>query len=134
MPQTGEFDRIISFSFSDIWIFVCSILLTTDAIRFRCFYIIPYTQIFISFLISLYSLNTLFTETNSSWLIYDSIKALENRTYIVFNLSFPSNTILSYFFFFFFIISLYFLISAVIAQILIPNAEYQQEHKLMKQM
>ena len=51
------------------------------------------------------------------------IKALEIRTSIVFNLSFPNNTILSYFFFFFFIIDLYCLIPAVIAQILIPTAE-----------
>ena len=42
---------------------------------------------------------------------------------IVFNLSFPSNTILSCFFYFFFTIHLYFLISAVIAQISIPTAE-----------
>ena len=77
------------------------------------------------FYISLYSLNTLFTETNSSWLIYESIKALEIRNSIVFNfLSFPNNTNLSYFFFFFFfIIDLYFSISAVMAQIFIPTAE-----------
>ena len=49
--------------------------------------------------------------------MYESIKALEIRTSIVFNLSFPSNTILPCFFFFFFIIDLYFLVPAVIAQI-----------------
>ena len=32
---------------------------------------------FILFLISLYSLNALSTETNSSWLVYESIKDLE---------------------------------------------------------
>ena len=48
---------------------------------------------FISSFISLYSLNTLFTETNSPWLIYESIKALEIRTSIVFDLSFPNKTI-----------------------------------------
>ena len=42
---------------------------------------------FISFFISLYSLNTLFTKTNSSWLIYESIKGLEIRTSKVSNLS-----------------------------------------------
>ena len=48
-------------------------------------------------------------------------KALEIRTSIVFNLSFPNNYILSCFFFFFFIIDLYFLIPAVIAKILIST-------------
>ena len=47
----------------------------------------------------------------------------EIRTSIVFNLSFPNNTIVSCFFFFFFIIVLYFLIPSVIAQIFIPTAE-----------
>ena len=51
------------------------------------------------------------------------IKDLEIRTSIVFNLSFTNSTILSCFFFFFFIIDLYFLISAVIAQMFIPTAE-----------
>ena len=59
---------------------------------------------------------------NSSWLIYESIKALENRDSIVFNLSFLNNTILSWFFFFF-IIDSDFLVSAVIAQIFIFTAE-----------
>ena len=45
--------------------------------------------------------------------------ALEIRTSMIFNLSFPNNTILSYVFFFFFIIDLYFLIPAVIAQMFI---------------
>ena len=80
-------------------------------------------MIFFAFFISLYSLNTLFTETNSSWLIYESIKALEIRISIVFNLSFPNNTILSCFFFFFFIIDLHFLVPAIIAQMFIPTAE-----------
>ena len=47
--------------------------------------------------------------------MYESIEALEIRTSIVFTLSFPNNTILSYFLFFFCIIDLYFLIPAVIA-------------------
>ena len=42
---------------------------------------------------------------------------------MLFNLSFPNNTILSCFFFFFFIIVLYFLISTVIAHIFILIAE-----------
>ena len=76
------------------------------------------------FFISLSSLKILFTEKNSSLLIYDSIKALEIITSIVFNLSFPNNTsILQCFFFFFFIIDSHFVITAVIAQMFIPTAE-----------
>ena len=78
---------------------------------------------FISFFISLYSLKTVFTETNSSCQIYKLIKALDIRTSIVFSFSFPKNTLLLYFFFFFFTIDLYFLIPAVIAQFFIPIAE-----------
>ena len=55
--------------------------------------------------------------------IYDSIKALEIRTAIVINLTFPSNTILSCLFYFFSIINLCFLIPAMITQIFIPTAE-----------
>ena len=44
-------------------------------------------------------------------------------TSIVFNLDVANNTILSYFFFFFLIFDLYFLIAAVIAQILNPIVE-----------
>ena len=85
-------------------------------------YSIEVSGFFISSFISLYSLNRLFTERNSSWLIYESIKALNLRTLIVINLSILSNTILSCFFFFF-ITDLYFLNPAVIAQIFIPTAE-----------
>ena len=106
-------------SFSNTWIFVLSIFLTNDTIGFHCVYIIYYPEC----LILLHSLDTLFTETNSSWLIYELIKDLEIRTSIVFNLSFPNNTILSCFFFFSYIIELYFLILAVIAQPLISTAE-----------
>ena len=63
------------------------------------------------------------TETNLLWQIYESIKTLEIRTSVVFNLPFLSNDILSCFFFFFIIIDFYFLISAVTAQICIATAE-----------
>ena len=89
-------------------------------------YVIYSTEVsgfFISFFIFLFSVNTLFTETNSSCLTYESIKDLEIKTSIVSNFVFLSNTILSCFFFFFFIIALYFLIPEVIAQIFIPIAE-----------
>ena len=55
--------------------------------------------------------------------MYELIKTLEIRTSIIFNLSFPNNTILSCFFFFSFINDLYFLIPAVIPQVFIPTAE-----------
>ena len=51
------------------------------------------------------------------------MKALEINTYILFNLDFANNAILSGVFFFFLIIDLYFLIPAVIPQFFIPTAE-----------
>ena len=116
------------FWLSNMWIFASSIFFTTDTIRFHCFYIICSTEVsgfFISSFISLYSLNILFTETSSSWLIYESIKVLEIRTSMVFSLSFPNSTTLSYYFFFFYTIDLFFLIPAVIKQIFIPTAGTQ---------
>ena len=56
-------------------------------------------------------------------LIFESIKVLEIKTSMLFNLDFPNNTVLSYCIFFFLIIGLYFLIPAVIAQIFNPIAE-----------
>ena len=58
---------------------------------------------------------------NSSWLTLESMKALELRTSMLFNLVFAYNTILC--FFFFLIIYLYFLIPAVTAQIFNPIAK-----------
>ena len=127
LPQTIKLYQSINVFYivfvPNFWISVCSIFLTTNTIGFQCFYIIYFTEIFISSFISSYSLNTLFTETNSSWLKYESIKALEIKNSIVFNISFPNNTRLSCFFFFFLIIELHFLISVVIAQIFILTAK-----------
>ena len=53
----------------------------------------------------------------------ESIKALEIRISIIFNLSFPTNANLSRSFLFFFIINLYFLIPAMIVQTFIPSEE-----------
>ena len=64
-----------------------------------------------------------FTETNSPWPIYESIKDLEIRTSLVFNLIFPNNTIFSCFLFFLFIIILYFLIPEIIAEMFILTEE-----------
>ena len=75
-----------------------------------------------SFILS-YSFSTSFIKTNLSWLILESIKALEIKTSMLFNLDYASNIILSGFFFFFLIINLYSLIPAVIAQIFNPIAE-----------
>ena len=129
MPQTPQYDKSINLFwlvFSDTWIFVRSIFFTTDAIYFHCFYITYSTEFsgfFFSSFISLYSLNTLLTETNPSWLIYELIKALTIRTSIIFNLLFHNNTILLCFFSFFFIIDLHVLLPPVIAQIFITTAE-----------
>ena len=71
----------------------------------------------------LYYFRTLFIKIDLSWLTIESIKALEIKTSMSFNLDFASNTILSYFFFYFLIIDLYFLIRAVIAQTFISIAE-----------
>ena len=56
-------------------------------------------------------------------LIFESIKVLEIKTSMLFNLDFANNTILLYCIFFFLIIGLYYLIPAVIAQIFNPIAE-----------
>ena len=67
-------------------------------------------------------MNTLFTETNSSWLTYRSIKALAIKTLIAFNLVFGKNAILSCFSLC--IIDLYFLILVIIAQFFNPTVEF----------
>ena len=48
---------------------------------------------------------------------YESVKSLEIKTSMLFNLFFANGTILSCFFFFFLVIDLHFLIPAAIAQI-----------------
>ena len=70
-----------------------------------------------------YSFSPLITDTNSSWLIFESTKASEIKISIVFNFVFASNTTLSCLFFFFLVIDLYFLIPAVISQTFNPFAE-----------
>ena len=60
------------------------------------FHIAYSTKRLIYSFISLYFLNTLFAETNSSWLIHESFKDLEIKTLIVSNLAFASNTIQFY--------------------------------------
>ena len=56
-------------------------------------------KIFISSCILTYPFSTLFLKTNSSWLIFELIKALEIKTSILFSLDFAGNTILSCFLF-----------------------------------
>ena len=88
---------MILFSSFDTRIFVRNVFLTTNAIHFHCFYI-AYSTAFLGFLISFfissYSLSTLFTETNSSWIIYELVKVLGIKTLMVFNLVFAINTLL----------------------------------------
>ena len=94
------------------------------------------SEVFNFSFILLYSLNILFTDTNWSWLTCESIKTLEIKSLVVFNLSFPNNTVLSCLFFLFFIIDLYFLVPAVIHKLLflLQNSQYLREQKLMIQM
>ena len=107
-------------SFSETWMFIFSICFSIDTVGFHWFYIIYYTEFFIS----LYSLKKLFLEAILSWLMHESIKALEIRTSIVFNLSFPNSTILSCFAFCYnWLYNCLFLILAVIAQIFVPTEE-----------
>ena len=63
--------------------------------------------------------NTIFTETNSLWLIHKLVKALEIKNFVLFKFKF----ILLYVFLIFLLINLYFLITIAIAQILIPTAD-----------
>ena len=53
----------------------------------------------------------------------ESIKALEIKIFVLFNLDFDNNAILSCFSFFFLIINLYILIATTIAQIFKPIPE-----------
>ena len=83
---------MIYFNSCDTQIFLRSIFLTTNTIGFHCFYMVYFTgflEFFISF-ISLYSSSTVFAGTNSSWLIYESIKTLDIKTLIVFYLAFTN--------------------------------------------
>ena len=70
-----------------------------------------------------YSLSTLFIKTNSSLPIFESVKALEIKTSMLFDLDFSNNTILSCFFYFFLINDLYIFYSPDIAQIFNPIAK-----------
>ena len=56
-------------------------------------------------------------------LIFESIKALEIKTFMQFNLDFANNTVLPSLFLFLLIIYLYFLIRPAITQIFNPIAE-----------
>ena len=66
----------------------------------------------------LYSLNTSFTESNSSWPIFESIQALEINTSMVLKLVFVFVIFPCFFFF-----HVFFLIAAVIQLIFNPIAE-----------
>ena len=62
--------------------------------------------------------------------MFESIKALENKTSMLFNLDFANNTILSWFFFFFLMNDLRLLILAVSAQIFNPSKKAKAEIKI----
>ena len=124
--QTAQFYKIIS-----LFCLVFLILEFSFAVyflqltqHFSIVFIQYVTHNFLFFLSSHYILLTRYLLwLNLSWLIYESIKALEIKNSIVFNLSFPNNTILSCSFFFTFLIDLYFLIITVIAHIFIATTE-----------
>ena len=84
----------------------------------------PFLRFLIVFFMLLYSFDTSFTKNSSSWLTSESIKAIEIKSFIVFNLVFANNTIL-HGFFFFLILDLYFLIPEVAAQVFNPTAELE---------
>ena len=83
------------------------------------FIIIFYLFIYLFFSYNKFNVNN---ETNSSWLIFQSIKALEGKKLDGVQL-FVTNSILSCFVFFFLTTDLYFLIPAIIKEIFIAIAE-----------
>ena len=62
--------------------------------------------------------------------MFEPIKALENKTSMLFNLDFANNTILSWFYFFFLMNDLCLLILAVSAQIFNPSKKAKAEIKI----
>ena len=66
----------------------------------------------------IFSFGALFSKTNSSRSILESIKSLEAKSFMPFKLDFANNTCLSWFFFFFLVISAYFLFPAVMTKTL----------------
>ena len=70
-----------------------------------------------------YSSSTSIIITDSLWLIYELIRALDIKTSTLFNYIFANNTNLSYIFLFFLAFDLEFLIPAIIVQIYNPAAE-----------
>ena len=86
---------------------------TLNAImRLNCNYTVM--RFLISSPILSYGFSIFIIETNSSWLITESIKTLEYKTSVLFNLDFANNTTLLEFLFYF--IDFYLLIAVVIAQ------------------
>ena len=81
--------------------------------RLNCYYTIM--RFLISSFILSYGFSIFIIETNSSWLITESIKTLEYKTSVLFNLDFANNTTLLELLFYF--IEFCLLIAAVIAQI-----------------
>ena len=95
LPQTAQKHLSSLFSFVTLKLSFAVYFLQLVHYFSIVFIYIPQNFIFLLF-ISLYSFNALFTETNSSWLIYESIKDLKIRASIVFNLFFIT-TLLSCF-------------------------------------
>ena len=111
---------------------ICHLVLWILIFLFSVF-LLQLTQKFFWFsitsFISVYSLSTLFTDTNFSRLIYVLIKALDVKTSIACNLAFASSIILFWFLFFFLMIDLYFAIPVVNAQIFNPTRTFKITYK-----
>ena len=136
LPQTEQFDVYIilpCFVFTNFWFLLAVFFLHFKQDDNIVLYIVSNFYLSLEYSISSfkssYSFGILFIKTNLSWLILESIKALEIKTSMPFNLDFDYNTILSCFFFFFLIIGLYFLIPTVIVLIFNPTSELSNNYR-----
>ena len=113
---TEHFDKSIISPFLVLtkldFYFLYFFYLSNNKIALFCIYfILLFTVRFFLFLFFIFSnsFRTLFIKTNSTRLIFESIKTLEIKSYTLFNLDFANDHILSCFLFSFLIIDLYFL-------------------------
>ena len=112
---TEHFDKSIISPFLVLtkldFYFLYFFYLSNNIALFCIYFILLFIIRFFLFLFFIFSnsFRTLFIKTNSTRLIFESIKTLEIKTYTLFNLDFANDHLLSYFLFSFLIIDLYFL-------------------------
>ena len=99
--HTEHFEKNI-LSIYNFWIFTFCIFSTLQTLREHCFifslnFYFP-LEFLISSFISLTFFDTLFIKTNSSWLTFESVKALDIKTSTSFNLDFANYSISLFFF------------------------------------